>query len=83
MAAFEKQPLDQAATVAAIEASFDHIRTALTGISEARLNEKIKVFGQEFTVRQFVVLAATHMHEHLGQLIAYSRMNGVKPPWSR
>ena len=83
VAAFEKQPLDQAATVAAIEASFDHIRTALTGISEARLNEKIKVFGQEFTVRQFVVLAATHMHEHLGQLIAYSRMNGVKPPWSR
>jgi len=23
------------------------------------------------------------MHEHLGQLIAYARMNGVRPPWSR
>ncbi|MEO7711628.1 MAG: hypothetical protein ABIV10_01765 [Gemmatimonadaceae bacterium] len=23
------------------------------------------------------------MHEHLGQLIAYARSNGVKPPWSK
>jgi uncharacterized damage-inducible protein DinB len=23
------------------------------------------------------------LHEHLGQLIAYARMNGVKPPWSK
>ena len=81
--AFEKQPLDQAATVAAIEASFDHLRDALGSISPARMNEKIQVFGQEFTVREFMLLTATHMHEHLGQLIAYARMNGVKPPWSR
>jgi uncharacterized damage-inducible protein DinB len=81
--AFEKQQLNQAGTVAAVEASFDHLRTALNGISEARMNETIKVFGQEFTVRQFMIVTATHMHEHLGQLIAYARMNGVKPPWSR
>jgi hypothetical protein len=24
----------------------------------------------------------THLHEHLGQMIAYARTNGVKPPWS-
>ena len=23
------------------------------------------------------------LHEHLGQLIAYARMNGVTPPWSK
>jgi hypothetical protein len=23
------------------------------------------------------------LHEHLGQLIAYARMNGIKPPWSK
>jgi hypothetical protein len=23
-----------------------------------------------------------HLHEHLGQSIAYARMNGVAPPWS-
>lgn len=81
--AFEKQNLDNAATVAAVQASFNHLRGALNGISEARLNETIKVFGQDFTVRQFMILTATHMHEHLGQLIAYARTNGVKPPWTR
>jgi len=25
----------------------------------------------------------THMAEHLGQAIAYSRMNGIVPPWSQ
>jgi hypothetical protein len=24
-----------------------------------------------------------HMNEHLGQSIAYARMNGIVPPWSR
>ena len=24
----------------------------------------------------------SHVHEHLGQLIAYSRMVGMVPPWS-
>jgi hypothetical protein len=28
------------------------------------------------------VLTTTHLHEHLGQLIAYARSNGVVPPWS-
>jgi hypothetical protein len=23
------------------------------------------------------------LHEHLGQLIAYARMNGITPPWSK
>jgi hypothetical protein len=25
----------------------------------------------------------THIHEHLGQLIAYARQNKVTPPWSQ
>jgi hypothetical protein len=26
---------------------------------------------------------ANHTHEHLGQLIAYARNNGIVPPWSK
>ena len=29
------------------------------------------------------VRLVTHMHEHLGQVIAYSRANEIVPPWSR
>jgi hypothetical protein len=27
--------------------------------------------------------ALAHANEHLGQMIAYARMNGVVPPWSK
>ena len=81
--AFENQKLSKDATVAALRASFVHLRKAMSGVPEAKFGETIKVFGQSFTNRQFMILTATHMHEHLGQLIAYARSNNVKPPWSR
>lgn len=81
--AFENQKLSKEATVAALKTSFEHLRKAMSGIPEAKFGETIKVFGQEFTNRQFMILATTHLHEHLGQMIAYARSNNVKPPWSR
>ena len=81
--AFEKQNLDRGATVAELRASFEHLREGLESISDDRMNENIKFFGQDFTVRGLLLAATTHLHEHLGQSIAYARMNGVKPPWSR
>ena len=38
--------------------------------------------GQPFTMQKAWVPGTPHLHEHLGQLIAYARVNGVKPPWS-
>ncbi len=81
--AFEKQQLSKEATIEAVKTSFEHFRKAMNGVGDARMNETMKVFGQDFTVRQFVILSTTHLHEHLGQLIAYARSNNVKPPWSR
>ena len=37
---------------------------------------------REVTQRELMVIILNHMHEHLGQSIAYARMNGVTPPWS-
>ena len=39
--------------------------------------------GPETSVLSQLLLLQNHGHEHLGQLIAYARMNGVVPPWSR
>ena len=37
-----------------------------------------------FTTRRAVLaMLDSHISEHLGQLIAYARMNGVVPPWSK
>jgi len=40
------------------------------------------MFGNDITERAAFLNALTHLHEHLGQSIAYARMNGVVPPWS-
>ena len=40
-------------------------------------------FGQETTGAGVVTFAIVDMHEHLGQSIAYARMNQIVPPWSR
>ena len=80
--AFENQKLAKEATIAAVKTSFAHLRKAMSTVPEAKFGETIKVFGQDFTNRQFMILATTHLHEHLGQMIAYARSNNVKPPWS-
>ncbi|HEX6693990.1 MAG TPA: DinB family protein [Longimicrobiales bacterium] len=81
--AFEQQKLDKAATLAALAASFDHLEKAVASVPESRMNDKLQVFGQEMTVRGFLLMSTTHLSEHLGQMIAYSRSNKVTPPWSR
>jgi uncharacterized damage-inducible protein DinB len=43
----------------------------------------IKLFGRDASVRLAMMLTIEHNSEHLGQSIAYARMNGITPPWSR
>lgn len=80
-AAMEKVT-DEAEIKAAVEKSFAHIRQAIASIPESEYNKDITVFGQQMTKRGFLLLVVTHMHEHLGQMIAYARSNNVTPPWS-
>jgi uncharacterized damage-inducible protein DinB len=81
--AFESQKLSREATIAELKTSFEHMRKAMASFPESRMNDPLKIFGQDFTVRSFLILGTTHLHEHLGQMIAYARTNNVKPPWSR
>jgi uncharacterized damage-inducible protein DinB len=73
---------DKAKTVDALTRSFDNVREAILAVPESDLDRKIKLFGQEATVRDAMMVLASHAHEHLGQSIAYARSNGVVPPWS-
>jgi uncharacterized damage-inducible protein DinB len=42
-----------------------------------------KLFGKPATYQNVLFFMTSHMHEHLGQSIAYARTNGVVPPWSQ
>jgi uncharacterized damage-inducible protein DinB len=73
---------DKGEVIAALKSSFEHLRTNLRSAGEADLNQPAKMFGQDTTRRNVYIAAVVHTHEHLGQLIAYARTNGVVPPWS-
>ena len=42
-----------------------------------------RLFGAERTIIETSLVMSADLHEHLGQLIAYARVNGITPPWSR
>jgi uncharacterized damage-inducible protein DinB len=82
-AAFEKRPLSRDAAIAELEKSFAFLRTSMNSTTDAQLNTAMDVFGQKSTARGLWITTVTHLHEHLGQLIAYARSNKVTPPWSK
>jgi uncharacterized damage-inducible protein DinB len=79
---FEKEGGDKAKTIDTLKKSFDFLKQQIAAVSDADLDRKIKMFGQDATVRDAMMVLASHAHEHLGQSIAYARMNSVTPPWS-
>ncbi len=46
-------------------------------------DKNIKFFGQDISRQRAMIGTVNHLHEHLGQMIAYARSNNVTPPWSR
>ena len=74
---------DKKEVLAALQKSFDHIRTIMKSTSDSDFDKPAKLFGNPTTQRGVYVTMLNHLHEHLGQSIAYARMNNVIPPWSR
>jgi uncharacterized damage-inducible protein DinB len=62
---------------------FAYAKTSIDGLDAAQLTGPRKLFGGEHTIIETSFAMTDDLHEHLGQLIAYARMNGVTPPWSK
>jgi hypothetical protein len=75
--------MDKTQLVAELGKSFDNLIGFVSRMDDATRNKEIRFFGQPVTTAGAVMMASGDMHEHLGQLIAYARMNRVVPPWSR
>jgi uncharacterized damage-inducible protein DinB len=66
----------------ALKDSYTHLIAALQNTSDEDMQKSVTLFGQTMTVRAGYLLMVSHAHEHLGQSIAYARVNGVVPPWT-
>lgn len=72
----------KAAVLAHLEDSINHVRNLVNKMSAADLTAKTELYGNETIKLNVLMQLESHMSEHLGQLLAYTRMNNVTPPWS-
>ncbi len=79
--AFEKRKANKAAAIAELEKSFAFVKKSLDASGD-KLAQPVSMFGMNLTSQKAWIMATTHLHEHLGQLIAYARSTGIAPPWS-
>ena len=80
---FDKSTTDKARVVQIVKDSFAHVHKAIDNITDADAEKTSPWFGnRQATYREIIFFLAAHQHEHLGQSIAYARMNGIVPPWT-
>ena len=79
----EERVTTKAEAVRILAASMDHVRGIMDAMSDADLARPTELYGREVENWAVLLQLVTHMNEHLGQSIAYARMNRVVPPWSR
>jgi uncharacterized damage-inducible protein DinB len=80
---WDTKTTDKAEIMKVLNRSFDVLKDRISALTEADLNKEVDFFGQKMSVRNFIISMIAHCHEHLGQSIAYARMNKVVPPWSK
>jgi uncharacterized damage-inducible protein DinB len=78
----EKAVTAKADVIDWLKRSLEAVRIARAGLKPADFQRKLRVFGRDATVDGMYLRIIIHANEHMGQLVAYARMNGIVPPWS-
>ena len=79
----EKTVTAKAEVISWLKRSLDAVKSARAELKPSDLQRGVKVNGRDATVDGMYLRIIVHANEHMGQLIAYARMTGVVPPWSK
>jgi uncharacterized damage-inducible protein DinB len=79
----EKKVTAKAEVIDWLKRSLDAVKTAHARLKSENLQRKVKINDRDATVDGMYLRIIVHANEHMGQLIAYARMNGIVPPWSK
>ncbi len=80
---YEGRTMARPQAITALEQSFAFLKRSMAETPVHRLGALTEYAGRKVTTRTAWLYTTTHLHEHLGQLIAYARSNKVVPPWSK
>src|SRR5690349_4752687 len=76
----EKTVTSKAEVIDWLKRSLEAVKAARATITPKDLERKVKIADREATVDGMYLRIIIHANEHMGQLIAYARMTGVRPP---
>jgi uncharacterized damage-inducible protein DinB len=80
--AVEKAAKSKADLVAALQKSSEYCMRAYAQ-TDQQAQGKVKMFGQEMSKLDVLVMNATHDNEHYGNIVTYMRIKGMVPPSSQ
>lgn len=78
----ETSVVEKDKVIAWMERAIGDARSEVEKAGPEKMETAHDFFGRQMSARALYLGMLNHMHEHLGQAIAYARMNGVVPPWS-
>ena len=81
--AAERAAKTKAQTIEIMEQAFHMARDMIRQMPDSDLEKRIDFFGHPLTMRGLLIDMGGHLREHLGQSIAYARVNHIMPPWSQ
>lgn len=81
--AMEKEVTAKADVIDWLKRSLEAVKTARASLKPGDMERSVKIFGRDAHVDGMYLRIIVHANEHMGQLIAYARMNGIVPPWSK
>jgi uncharacterized damage-inducible protein DinB len=79
---FEKSTTDRARIVDELNKSWEFTQKAINGMSNADFAKLLPKLGPQANAGDVIYILVADAHEHLGQLVAYARENGIVPPWT-
>jgi len=79
----EKTVTSKPEVIAWLKRSLEVVKQAHAAADPKDMTRKVKIAGRDATVDGMYLRIIVHDNEHMGQLIAYARMNGIVPPWSK
>ena len=79
---WDKSITDKDKIIAELKQSFANVRAVVEKLQTADIAKPLPKLGPDANKGDAEYFIVVHLHEHLGQSIAYARSVGVTPPWT-
>lgn len=78
----DTSPQPREKTIQLLRDSYAFVNRVIVDMPDSDLSQTVEFFGKPMSKEALLFQIASHAHEHLGQSIAYARMNHIVPPWT-